>query len=168
MDLCRVLHMRAVWLLRTWNACGAGPWQDAVGAFAACGYQCPQYKNPSDYFMKVVSDTGSHGALVDAQSSRWASTRRMAFASFRSGVRGPAGNNGRGTEIHKEGDAPLEEVKVDGAARLTQDDLVDHEVRFESKPWRQWRSTVSPAHDCESASAIYLTPSGVCGLFRQS
>jgi hypothetical protein len=78
-----------------------------VDAFAASGYQCPQFKNPSDYFMRIVSDAGSHATLLAAQETRWASTHRAALAPARSGPMQAA---------HAGDDESLGSNKVMGAA----------------------------------------------------
>lgn len=42
----------------------AGPWEGSVERFAECGFQCPVFKNPTDYYMAVASDPENHAALL--------------------------------------------------------------------------------------------------------
>ena len=50
-----------------------GPWEDAVDFFNRAGLRCPQYMNPSDYFIHVVDD--NIDLLVDQlESSKKLST----------------------------------------------------------------------------------------------
>lgn len=58
-----------------------GPWKDAVPVFAELGFQCPQFKNPTDYFMKVASDTDNIPTLAQAQQHRWISNGSARFSS---------------------------------------------------------------------------------------
>ena len=44
-----------------------GPWEDAVAFFNRAGLKCPQFMNPSDYFIHVVDD--HLDALVDQQEA---------------------------------------------------------------------------------------------------
>lgn len=44
----------------------SGPWPGAVSHFEGCGYRCPMYKNPTDYFMRVVSDAEAASKLSAA------------------------------------------------------------------------------------------------------
>lgn len=59
----------------------AGRWKEAVPVFAELGFQCPQFKNPTDYFMKVASDTDNIPALVQAQQHRWTQNGSEKFSS---------------------------------------------------------------------------------------
>jgi len=46
-------------------AAPAGPWSEAVPCFSRAGYSCPAFKNPTDYFMRVVaSDPNAVSTLV--------------------------------------------------------------------------------------------------------
>jgi hypothetical protein len=51
-----------------------------VPTFAAAGYPCPQYKNPTDYFMHVACESRGVEAMVAAHKHRWASAKRSAFS----------------------------------------------------------------------------------------
>eukprot|EP00877_Chromochloris_zofingiensis_P009171 jgi/Chrzof1/4507/Cz14g16020.t1 len=42
-----------------------GPWSEAVDYFQAHGFPCPMYKNPSDVFMKLASDTSIVKVLAE-------------------------------------------------------------------------------------------------------
>jgi hypothetical protein len=52
-----------------------------VPAFAEVGFQCPQFKNPTDYFMKIASDEANIPALTQAQQQRWAQVGSKNFSS---------------------------------------------------------------------------------------
>jgi hypothetical protein len=52
-----------------------------VPAFAEVGFQCPQFKNPTDYFMKIASDEANIPALTQAQQQRWAQVGSKQFSS---------------------------------------------------------------------------------------
>jgi hypothetical protein len=54
----------------------AGPWSDAVQTFAMAGFQCPQYKNPTDYFMKIASEPEGRETMVNVQKKRWVSFKQ--------------------------------------------------------------------------------------------
>jgi hypothetical protein len=56
--------------------CFAGPWSGAVQTFAAAGFQCPQYKNPTDYFMKIASDPQGRETMYKVQKNRWVSFKQ--------------------------------------------------------------------------------------------
>uniref|UniRef100_A0A7S0WUF3 ABC transporter domain-containing protein n=1 Tax=Chlamydomonas leiostraca TaxID=1034604 RepID=A0A7S0WUF3_9CHLO len=47
----------------------AGPWDGAVPAFAAAGFACPMYKNPTDYFISVLHDPQSAASICDAYAA---------------------------------------------------------------------------------------------------
>lgn len=74
----------------------AGAWKDAVPAFAEQGFQCPQFKNPTDYFMKVASDVENIPKLADAQQHRWAQTGSERFSA-----RAIAAGNAKDSEVAK-------------------------------------------------------------------
>jgi hypothetical protein len=57
-----------------------GPWKDSVPAFAELGFQCPQFKNPTDYFMKIASDVDNIPILADAQNRVWAKNGSEKFS----------------------------------------------------------------------------------------
>lgn len=59
----------------------AGPWSEAVSTFASAGFQCPHYKNPTDYFMAIASDDDSMKKMFAVHNSRWATTKRAAFSA---------------------------------------------------------------------------------------
>ena len=46
-----------------------GPWGDAVSFFNRAGLTCPQYMNPSDFFLHALQDTSNIDKLVDEQSA---------------------------------------------------------------------------------------------------
>lgn len=48
----------------------AGPWEGSLESFAASGFQCPVFKNPTDYYMAIASDPENHAALLAAQEKR--------------------------------------------------------------------------------------------------
>lgn len=81
------------------EACGAGPWADAVPTFAAAGYPCPQYKNPTDYFMKIACEEEGIRAMVATQGARWKSTKRAAFSGAPAAADGAANGELRGVEV---------------------------------------------------------------------
>lgn len=58
-----------------------GPWKNSVPTFAELGFQCPQFKNPTDYFMKVASDTDNIPTLAQAQQRRWLESGSTKFSS---------------------------------------------------------------------------------------
>jgi hypothetical protein len=78
----------------------AGPWKDAVSAFAELGFQCPQFKNPTDYFMKVASDVENIPKLAEAQNDRWARTGSKKFSSRNALDAVPAAETRTGDNIH--------------------------------------------------------------------
>jgi hypothetical protein len=48
-----------------------GPWAGAVPAFAAAGHRCPQFVNPTDFFLSVVTqDVDAVEALAEGQRGR--------------------------------------------------------------------------------------------------
>jgi hypothetical protein len=59
----------------------AGAWADTVPAFAACGFDCPQYKNPTDYFMAIACDAEGTEAMFADHDQRWLSTKRALFTA---------------------------------------------------------------------------------------
>ena len=73
--------------------------------FAELGFQCPQFKNPTDYFMKVASDTENIPILAQAQQHRWlqnGSTRFSSRSAPGDVETGDAGAIPRGSRIHIE------------------------------------------------------------------
>lgn len=44
-----------------------GPWSDAVDFFKRAGFSCPQYMNPSDYFIHALMDVNAVDILVEQQ-----------------------------------------------------------------------------------------------------
>jgi hypothetical protein len=44
----------------------AGPWGAALPYFEAAGHACPLYRNPTDFFMSLASNSDSLAALADA------------------------------------------------------------------------------------------------------
>ena len=44
-----------------------GPYDKAVSAFASVGLQCPQYTNPTDYFLNVLKDPNNAHLLISKQ-----------------------------------------------------------------------------------------------------
>lgn len=64
-----------------------GPWSGAVDRFSEAGYACPLYSNPTDYFIKIVTDESKAKTLAIAQESWWKvrgvlSTERVYFILF--------------------------------------------------------------------------------------
>lgn len=53
-------------LLAKGKACFYGDWKDATEFFQRLGFQCPQYTNPSDYFMDVMTEEANMRKLHDA------------------------------------------------------------------------------------------------------
>lgn len=45
-----------------------GPWSDSVDFFNRAGFSCPQYMNPSDYFIHALMDTNAIDVLVGQQN----------------------------------------------------------------------------------------------------
>jgi len=45
-----------------------GPWSDSVDFFKRAGFACPQYMNPSDYFIHALMDENAADILVDQQN----------------------------------------------------------------------------------------------------
>jgi len=48
-----------------------GVFNEAVERFANCGFNCPMYCNPTDYFIRVVGDKNSADTLVSSELSFW-------------------------------------------------------------------------------------------------
>lgn len=141
--------------------CCAGPWRDAVRAFEACGHKCPQYTNPTDYFMRVVSDADSHDVLVAAQAERWSLVR--ADAPDLAG-QGAASVNASADAAASAG---LSDVKVQPASALTTSDLSGSEVRYMAAIWllgrymgmryMAARMRLWSACDCETTNVADVT-----------
>lgn len=49
----------------------AGPWSGALPAFASAGFECPLYKNPTDYFMSVLH----HSESADIMCNMFAASK---------------------------------------------------------------------------------------------
>lgn len=73
-----------------------GVWEGAVPFFMRHGYSCPNYKNPTDFFMSVIKDaeavdtlasayTKSRGELLEQMASAAASPAASAYGTLGSG-----------------------------------------------------------------------------------
>lgn len=106
----------------------AGAWKLAVTAFADAGFPCPQFKNPTDYFLGVASEAENIPELVDRQSNRWNASVRRSFVGADEGmgavtiVDGDASIRSTGKSLHS--------LHTYGAARVSKNDLeaAHHEV----------------------------------------
>lgn len=47
-----------------------GPWEGAVPFFAAVGLHCPQYTNPTDFFLTVLQDPANEDTLVEQRQRK--------------------------------------------------------------------------------------------------
>jgi len=54
-------------LLTNGEAAYNGPWTGAVDFFSAVGLSCPQYMNPTDFFLNVLQEEPARDALVERQ-----------------------------------------------------------------------------------------------------
>jgi ABC-type multidrug transport system ATPase subunit/ABC-type multidrug transport system permease subunit len=48
-----------------------GVFNEAVERFSNCGFKCPMYCNPTDYYIRVVGDRASADTLVSAERTFW-------------------------------------------------------------------------------------------------
>ena len=48
----------------------AGPWEGSVETFAKNGFQCLDFKYPTDYYMAVASNPENHAVLLAEQEKR--------------------------------------------------------------------------------------------------
>lgn len=55
-------------LLAAGRVCYHGPFSDSMKAFSDAGFPCPTYKNPTDYYMRVVSNPEDASKVVEAYS----------------------------------------------------------------------------------------------------
>ena len=62
----------------------AGPWSESVEAFAAAGYQCPQYKSPTDYFLHVASDADALPVVFEVRAQTRYHAQRAGSARYTS------------------------------------------------------------------------------------
>lgn len=99
----------------------AGAWRLAVTAFADAGFPCPQFKNPTDYFLGVASEPENIPELTDRQANRWNASVRRSFVGADEGmgavtiVDGDASIRSAGKSLHS--------LHTYGAARVTKNDL---------------------------------------------
>lgn len=58
-------------LLSHGECCYCGPFNQAVERFAAAGFVCPLYSNPTDYFLSVIDDPESAAIMISRQKEAW-------------------------------------------------------------------------------------------------
>lgn len=97
-----------------------GAWKDAVQAFAEQGFQCPQFKNPTDYFMKVASDVENIPKLAEAQQHRWVQTSSERFSA-----RAIAAGNAKDSEVSN---GEKLSINIDDGAKVSARDMIANEV----------------------------------------
>lgn len=51
----------------------------AIAGFRRQGFPCPQFKNPTDYFLTIVSDHDNAVKLAAAQKQQWDATTGHIF-----------------------------------------------------------------------------------------
>jgi hypothetical protein len=56
----------------------AGPWGAALPYFEGAGHTCPLYRNPTDFFMSLASNSATLAALADAWAQQQVGAGREA------------------------------------------------------------------------------------------
>ena len=59
-----------------------GPFEGAVGHFAACGFTCPLYSNPVDFYIKVIADENLAETLILEHSLHYKSSQFSRFSNI--------------------------------------------------------------------------------------
>mmetsp|Transcript_34034 Transcript_34034/g.96410 ORF Transcript_34034/g.96410 Transcript_34034/m.96410 type:complete len:254 (-) Transcript_34034:212-973(-) len=89
-------------LLAKGRVCYYGPWMDSTRFFTEAGHPCPQYKNPSDHYMRVVSNTDWANEICDlySKSETYATAQAVAKGALSASPTSPVPVNNSGVCGH--------------------------------------------------------------------